>query len=482
MSRKLPEGIRARQHRDNTGKLVIRYQARAKPEGKQLTKTFDNLADAVRWRSYEVNQVKLGEYGAKEARRKQEGKTTINNLLIPYYVGTWLFINKSSCKNEDQMIKAFQARAPKLCDTPFSERKELTNGFRKYVEDRMKDGVKDSTIRRELNPIRHMFQVARKNLGVYADPFRDLDLPEEPASRQRVLKPEEDLLLYKAIEERCRTEKLRLRWLCLVFLALSTALRKGVLLNLKWEDVDWHERIITIKNTYWAGKKKAPPMVPLTFITENTLKMYYQQLSDSETDPSCHLFPSKETSYRLFLSKRTVRKKTTSGYDSTWSHIVRRSGLPNLIFHDLRRTATTRYALKPVGLSIRENDYLLGHIRGLTQKAYEAIEFMNPIREKLDAADDLARTVDDIFDDGPVQPMMPDAIAYTRAMLRIYEQDPFGNPVTLPLRSMISPKEWLEQKAAWLEWKEGRKRELPREEPKKKPAWKPGELSIKFKG
>jgi site-specific recombinase XerD len=356
-------------------------------------------------------------------------------------------------------IEAFKERAPNLCNIPLSEVEELTDGFQKYIEGRMRYGVKDSTIRRELNPLRHMFKMYGKRFKLHVDPFHDLDIPPEPLGRERWLRPEEDLLLYKAIEEQCRTEKLRLRWLCLVFLALSTALRRGVFLNLKWEDIDWERQTITIKKTYWAGKKKAPDKVPMTFITENTLKMYYQQLSDSEKEPTCKLFPGTE-----------------SGFNSTWNRIIKRSELSNLHFHDLRHTAVTRYEqLEPIQLSPRECNYLLGKGIGVRTgvEGYSHVEFLNSIRKKLDAADDISRTLDpDISDDSPVQPMMPDAIAYTRAMLRIYKRDQFGNPVTLPLPPMITPKGWLELKAKGIE--------LTPEEPKKEHQWKPGELHIKL--
>jgi integrase len=382
---------------------VWRHEARYDIEGADGRRckdraTFDDLDDAVLWRARRIENAKLGEDGEKRERRKVLAGTTLRVLIHRYEASVlgkavtpelaealssgfspgkassgkaFIATRKRSWKNELIGLVAFLRRAPRLCNKSLAD--ITTEDFRVYSIDRLTEGVSPSTLRRELNPIRDMYKKARKWGYPLDDPFRDLELPKEPPSRDRVLKPEEELVLYKAIEEQCRDDKLRVRWLCLVSLALSTALRRGVLLNLKWEDINWEQKTITIKNTYWAGKKKAPPRAPLTMRASAFLKLYYDDLlPDNEREPTSRLFPMTE-----------------SGFNSSWNRIISRTGLHDLEFRDLRRTATTRYAeLKPVPLSVRENDYLLGHIRGLTQKAYEVPEFMGPIREKLDAADE----------------------------------------------------------------------------------------------
>jgi integrase len=315
------------------------------------------------------------------------------------------------------MLKAFVNREPKLCAKTLDR---ITNQDFIDVRNRWLNELKlkPGAVKRELNPIRHMFRIARKEWHLDIDPFRDLTLPDDPPIRKRPLKPEEDLLLYKAIEEQCRDDKLRVRWLCLVSLAFSTALRRGIFLKLKWEDIDWDEKIINIPNSYWGPGKVAPPAVPLTMRTDSLLELYSSYLIDDEKAPKERLFPI-----------------TSSGFESAWDRIVKHSGLPDLHFHDLRHTAVTRYAtLKPRALDIRENNYLLG--KNLVSYEHAEPELLDSIRGKLDAADDYFahQSIGSSF-------MSPAEIATGRAYVR--SRGDGDN-----LEPMPSPQEWLQQKEA----------------------------------
>ena len=86
---------------------------------------------------------------------------------------------------------------------------------------------------RELAAFRAMFKWARDWRRLPVHPFQGFKSLKEEDHRERILKPGEELKLYKAIEAQCRTKLLNLRWLSLAGLVLSTLLRRGVLLNLK---------------------------------------------------------------------------------------------------------------------------------------------------------------------------------------------------------------------------------------------------------
>src|SRR5262249_46924135 len=136
------------------------------------------------------------------------------------------------------------------------------------------EGVSPGTINRELNPIRHMFKIARSEWGIPLEPFKDWKALYEGPGREWVLKREDETKLYEAVKAQCRTQLLLFRWLSLIVMATSTALRRGVLLNLTWGDLDWDRKVLTIKRTYWSGKKKAPPEVPVTIFLFLFLTIY----------------------------------------------------------------------------------------------------------------------------------------------------------------------------------------------------------------
>ena len=91
--------------------------------------------------------------------------------------------------------------------------------------------VTSGTVKRDLVLLGHVFEVARKDWGVYIrNPVRDIRLPASGRPRDRRLQPGEEDRLIAACEQA------RNRWLLpAVQLALETAMRQGELLSLRWE-------------------------------------------------------------------------------------------------------------------------------------------------------------------------------------------------------------------------------------------------------
>ena len=245
------------------------------------------------------------------------------------------------------------------------------------------DKVAHSTLRREITVIRCAYNYARDELFLdiphpFARGTKWLKLQsEDDFKRERLLLPEERLRLYKSIEtDGCKggLEQKQL-WLSLVQLALNTGLRRGVLLRLEWKDIDGENKVITIPSEYCPSKKKkAPPIVPLTYGAWESLLTYSREIPEGNRTPSSRVFPI-----------------TGSAHEQAWRRICIRANPPleDLRFHDLRHTALTNFAsLEPEELSIRENAYMAGHtIKGTTTR-YEHLKLVKRIRTKLTAAED----------------------------------------------------------------------------------------------
>jgi integrase len=322
------------------------------------SRQFYNLKDAQTWRDVKLGEIALGELGEKRAKQRLHRQVTVRDLFLDYQKHVFAK-PKPSHNNDWIMVRSCIDLAPELWKTSVADNDGIKALIVRYINDRLsgkigKRPVKSSYVKRQLSPIRTMFRIARREMGysIELDPFRELEALEDGPRRERILKPGEDLKLYRAIKEQCRTKQLFLRWATLVQMALTTALRRGVFLHLKWEDVDFENMTLTIKRTYWTGKKRAPPEVPLTTDLLALLKLYYDATPEPDRTLISRLFPSKDG-----------KDGTASGYNSTWKRIIKLSGLEDFHFHDLRHTATTRYAqLMPNELTSRENKYLLGHI------------------------------------------------------------------------------------------------------------------------
>jgi integrase len=392
--------------RNGKGGRAYQVRIRRWVDGKfrTFTQTFDNREDAILWRDMTRSQARLGELGDKIAKRKQYQKFTLNHLLDEYQRHI-RFKSKPSYENEKIILKAFRERAPELCKKSILDLE--TRDFADYRDRRITAGLSHAASNREFSVLRHMFRIARTEMGYeFNNPLSDLkNLPEGPA-RDHILTREDEENLFQAIEEQCRTQLLWSRTALLVAIALTTALRKGVILKLKWGDVDWEREVFRIPRSYWNGKKRAPPEAPICEWVRDWLEAYRDRLPEQDRTPASRLFPTRTST--LFKRKPIARstvplemlpdENTVAGYNSTWKRIVERAGLYHLKdgkkeylrFNDLRHTATTRYRhLEPDPLSPMELDYLLGHSGGTTGRYanHDHRQTVTNIKKKIDVAE-----------------------------------------------------------------------------------------------
>jgi len=125
-----------------------------------------------------------------------------------------------------------------------------------------------------------------------------------------------------------------------VLLALCTGMRIGEVCALQWEDVDFTQRIITVRHT--VGR-----------IYNCELKTTERIHTSPKTKNSCREIP---ISKQLFQSLKTVRKQSQSpyvvgtstqskeprSYRDYYSRLLKRLNIPHLVFHGLRHTFATR--------------------------------------------------------------------------------------------------------------------------------------------
>src|SRR5262249_4499682 len=132
-------------------------------------------------------------------RRKELQTVTLGALIEWYRQDRKLNVHKRkrSYANEDIALQAFLNRETALCRKSLAELRQ--KDFFDYIDRRLTSGIKASTVRRELNPIRHVFRRARVERDLPApELFRGLDLPPEEPGRDRILTKEERDKLYWA--------------------------------------------------------------------------------------------------------------------------------------------------------------------------------------------------------------------------------------------------------------------------------------------
>ena len=199
-----------------------------------------------------------------------------------------------------------------------------------------------ATVHKELSLLRRVLSVAVTNGWLVKNPFEMGDAlinPGDEKPRERILTREEEEKLLAA----CTGHNAHLR--PIVICALDTGMRRGEIFKLKWADIDFENRLISIQafNTKTLRERQ----VAMTSRLASELSALWQ---NSNRNPDELVFGITTSSKKGFAKVRTV------------------SGLPDLRFHDLRHTHATRLVSKHLPLS--EVGRVLGHTKPETTYRY----------------------------------------------------------------------------------------------------------------
>jgi integrase len=197
-----------------------------------------------------------------------------------------------------------------------------------------------STVVRYVAALSHALSIAIKDLGWLEDsPMRKVTKPREPRGRDRFLSDEERTALLDA----CRASSSR--WLyTVVVLALSTGMRSGEIMGLRWPQVDLARRQLLLRDTK-NGASRAVPIAGLAL----TLMQSAAKVRRIDTDI---VFYGNALAMPGTALKPVDLKKP-------WATVVAKAKLVDFRFHDLRHSAASYLAMN--GASTIEIAAVLGH-------------------------------------------------------------------------------------------------------------------------
>jgi integrase len=303
-------------------KLRGRWQAQVRRRGvAPRAKSFNTKADAQRWA--QDLEAEANRSGWVADTRLAE-KTTIRELLTRYCAE--VTPTKRGAVSERSRINS-------ILRCPISHRTlaKLTSAdIATYRDERLKS-VAPATVVRELNTVSHAIEIASREWGLWLprNPVKLVRRPPVPRGRTRRLKEGEEQRLLSACD-RGRTPLLK----PLIVLAIETAMRRGEMLDLKWQHVDLDRCVAHLPLTKNGDSRDIP-------LSRRATGVLRELLADDNRDPD-RVFPVTGNSVRL-----------------AFEHLRVRAGMSDLHFHDLRHEAVTRLFEK--GLNIAEVSAISGH-------------------------------------------------------------------------------------------------------------------------
>lgn len=198
-----------------------------------------------------------------------------------------------------------------------------TDSLRAYIEHRQTQGAQAATVNRELSFLRRAFTVARKATPPKVQTVPAFPHLAEPEARQGFLTDEH----YEKLAEACAAEGLWLR--AMLAVGCNFAWRKSELLNLRVAQVDLLNRVIRLE----PGTTKNSDGRTVV-MTNETLELLRACTAGKTGDDY------------VFTRENGTRVKDFRG---AWAKVCAAAGVPDLLFHDLRRTGARN--LRRLGVS-----------------------------------------------------------------------------------------------------------------------------------
>ena len=213
--------------------------------------------------------------------------------------------------------------------------------FADFRDRRLDDGVR--ACQYDLVLLRHAWNIARIEWGwpLGDNPLSLIRMPKNNPPRERRLKPGE----YELLKTKAQSSRAWYLW-PIINIAIETAMRRGEILGLKWEHIDWEKQRALLPLT----KNGRSRWVPLS-------SKAIEQLKTAPRSSSL-IFPVTDVAVR-----------------QAWDRLRKRAGVVGLTFHDLRHEAISRMFDK--GVKISEAMVVSGH-----QTVNQLFRYVQPQSDK----------------------------------------------------------------------------------------------------
>lgn len=282
-----------------------------------FSKSFTVRKDALAWARQSEVQADRAELPTDPRALR---RITLGDLVRRYR--DTVSPKKKAHENERISLNAFLAH--RICARRLSELR--TEDFAAFRDERLKT-IKPVSLKRQLDPIHHLFEIARHEWGlpIRDNPLDKLKLKAPSQRRERRLREGEfEKLIQASHSSRNRLVEPVVRF------AVFTGMRRGEILAMDWKHFDRRDRSLLIPETK-NGQSRMIPLGPEAIAVLDELKV-----------ASGRVFPVTANAFRL-----------------AWGRVTRRAKIEDLHFHDLRHEAISSFFEK--GLTTPEVALISGH-------------------------------------------------------------------------------------------------------------------------
>jgi integrase len=311
------------------------YRARVRIKGfPPQSAAFERLTDARRWAQQTEAAIREG----RHFKTSEAKKHTVTELIDRYLRDVIPQKKRNSQGTQKAQLLWWKAQigAYLLSNVTPALLAECRDRLA-FVDAERKVARSPSTVVRYLAVMSHAFTMGvREWCWMDDNPMRRVTKPKEPRGRVRFLNDDERMRLLEA----CRLAQCPYLY-AVVVLALSTGMRHGEIMNLRWDDVDFVKSRIILQDTK-NGERRNVPLTGHAFDEIESLS----EVRRTDTD-----FAFPNTNHGEKARPYEIRK--------SWNAALKKAQIEDFRFHDLRHSTASYLAMN--GASLPEIAEVLGH-------------------------------------------------------------------------------------------------------------------------
>jgi len=307
-----------------SGSGKISYRARIRLKGYPVqTATFARVTDAKKW-------VQSTESAIREGRHFKTSEAKKHTLadMVDRYIEVVLPTKPKQIKDQGHQLRWWKS---KIGDYTLAD---VTPALIVQCRDELGKKRAPATVVRYMAALSHAYTIAVNEWEWVSDsPMRKVKKPKEARGRARFLDDDERERLLEA----CAKSSNEYLHIC-VTLALSTGMRLGELMGLKWPDVNLAKHFLILHETKNGERRR----VPITGYAHDLL-VEHSKVRRLDTDL---IFPSKNPDKPVDLRK-------------SFGGALKQAEITDFRWHDLRHCTASYLAMN--GASLAEIAEILGH-------------------------------------------------------------------------------------------------------------------------
>lgn len=316
------------------GKISYRALIRRKGYSSESA-TFERLTDARDW----AQRTEAAMKEKRHFKNSESKRHTVEDMIVRYLKR----IERDSpkrYKDVKPMLEWWKSEIghcilADLSKALITEKIEKLSGRRRKLNNGAEKSISPARVNRHIAALSHACTIAVNEWEwLEQHPLQKIKRKAEPRGRVRYLDEDER----KSLLEACKQSQCPELYI-MVILALSTGARRGEIENLTWKSIDFSRNSIILHETK-NGERRVLPMVG------HALELLKAHSKIRRLD-SPFVFPSRHD------------KNSPLNIQTSWKTALKKAGLEDFRFHDLRHSAASYLAMN--GATLAEIAEVLGH-------------------------------------------------------------------------------------------------------------------------